>query len=134
MSEENNTEEKPEESIFDQKELLEGLFGGISGETKTEDMINKHAQAMFDEFNGMLTQVLFGLVMQSYEEDKQTEIKGAIYDAWRQRMDEALAESKTTTAQDSGLGAMFGVADILEKSIDKAEVSIKDFLDINDAG
>ena len=135
MSEENNTEEsKAEETIFDQKELLEGLFGGLGGEAKNEEMISKHAQAMVEEFNGMLTQILFDLVVQSYEEDKQSEIKGAIYSAWKNRMHGALAESKASAVEDTGLDAMFDVTDILEKSIDKAEVVIKDFLGINDAG
>jgi len=114
------------------EDMAKSLFGaaGIGGDSS--EMIEKHANTMIEEFNGMLTQITFGMLLQMLPEDRQGEIRNQLYQSWRARINEGLAEAKAN-GTDTGLGSLFGVSDIIEKSSDVADKHIKGFLNINES-
>ena len=112
------------------QEMAKKLFGDAGLNDDSNDMIDKTAQTMVDEFNGMLSQVTFGILLQMVTPEQQEAIKNQLYTSWKTRMVESASEN---TGKDSGLSELFGVSDLIKKSIDKADENIKDFLDLHDA-
>lgn len=125
----NNDDTNQDESL---KDMAKKLFGdaGIGGGDSNE-MIDKTAQNMINEFNGMLSQVTFGILLEMVTPEQQIAIKNQLYTSWKSRMDEGVDDSKST-GDDSGLAGLFGIGDIMGKSIVKADIHIKDFLGLND--
>lgn len=121
MSEEKRTTE-------DLSELAKQLFGGM-GEGNSEEMISKYAQEMLDEFNSMLTQVVFNMLLGMVPEEKQQQLREEVYNAWSNRMQEQLKD--VSTDDDSGISKLFGVDNIMDKSFEMAEGHIKSYLGLN---
>lgn len=121
MPEQDNAKEQME-SI---QEMATKLFGGKDTETETQNIIDKHTKSLVEEFNGMLTQITFDILLQMLGDEQAQQLRSQVYGAWHARIEEQLAE----VDKPEGVGSMLlDVEAIVSKAVEKADVVIKDFL------
>jgi hypothetical protein len=122
MSEETN------ESIDLLKQMMSN-FAPKDTETEKADMAIKLADSLMGDFNDILTQATFDMLLRSQTPEVQAAIRGELYNTWKARSTEEL----NAVGTDSGLSSMLGVdeKEVAEKAFIIADVNIRDYLSID---